>query len=171
MIDHRSRRSLRLLATTIALGVAPLLAACGDDDTPDPGADVPGVPTTTTVQPGQSDGDDGQDAGAGYFADDKHVGRQVTVTAPVKQDLTDESVVLDASDQGDDTLLVLFKGEQADFGEGTTVTVTGTVQRFAYDKYSGEYGLAEAALFETYADEEFLLADTITRPGAATPTS
>lgn len=164
-VDHR-RPSLRLLAVAAAVGLALPLAACGDDDTPDLGTGGTPSPDLTTTQPDGSE----QDDGTGYFADDSHIGEQVTVTAPVDQDLTDESVVLNAADQGDDSLLVLFKGEQPEFGEGETVTVTGTVQKFTYDTYSDEYGLAEAALFEVYADEEFLLADTVTRESTA-PTS
>lgn len=78
--------------------------------------------------------------------------------------LTDESVVLDAGAYGDDSLLVLFKGDQPEFTEGQSLTVTGTVRQFSYDDYADDYGLAESALFEVYANEEFLA-------GSPAPTS
>ena len=83
------------------------------------------------------------------------------MTAAVETDLTDQSVVLNAADHGDDDLLVLFKAEQPEFTEGDSVTVTGTVRHFSYDDYSDEYGLGEAALYEVFADEAFLMADTV----------
>lgn len=70
--------------------------------------------------------------------------------------LPDESVVLDAGAYGDDSLLVLFKGDQPEFTEVQSLTVTGTVRQFSYDDYADDYGLAESALSEVYANEEIV---------------
>ncbi|ONI92726.1 hypothetical protein ALI22I_02220 [Saccharothrix sp. ALI-22-I] len=105
-----------------------------------------------------------------YFGNAEHVGEKVTITAVVDTDLTDESVVLDAGAYGDDSLLVLFKGDQPEFTEGQSLTVTGTVRQFSYDDYADDYGLAESALFEVYANEEFLAAEEIVA-GSPAPTS
>jgi hypothetical protein len=148
-------RKNRLLAAGAVLGLTFWLTACGDDDTVDDGkiGDVTTTTTTATTTTG---------AEPQYFAGSEHIGETVTVTAPVQDDLTGESVVLDASAYGDDSLLVLSKGEQQEYTEGQVLTVTGTVRQFSYDDYAEEYGLAESALFELYADEEFLTAESIT---------
>lgn len=153
----------RLIATAAVLGLGSgVLAGCGNDDTPNDV--VPGTTetttTTTTTTPGQPQ----------YFANADHVGQKVTITAPVENDLTDESVILDAGPYGDDSLLVLFKGDQPEFAEGQKMIVTGTVRQFSYDDYVEQYGLGEAALFDAYANEEFLEAESMSTSSPA-PTS
>lgn len=156
MISTRNR----LIAAAAVLGLGSgVLAGCGNDDTPNDV--IPGTTqTTTTTTPDQPQ----------YFANADHVGKKVTITAPVENDLTDESVILDAGPYGDDSLLVLFKGDQPEFREGQTMTVTGTVRQFSYDDYAERYGLAEAALFDAYANEEFLEAESMSTSSPA-PTS
>jgi hypothetical protein len=155
------RRTESLVAASAALVLATGVVGCGADDD-NPIAD--NGPTTTTVETTTTP------AETQYFAGPEHVGKQVTVTAVVQNDLTAESVVLDAAAYGDDSLLVLSKGDRQELAEGQTVTVTGTVRQFSYDDYADEYGLAEAALFDAYANEEFLAADTIVAESPA-PTS
>lgn len=146
----------RLVATAAAVVLGSgVVAGCGNDDTPDVGSGATGTTTTTTTT--TSDAEQPQ-----YFDNADHVGEKVTVTAMVQNDLTDESVVLDADAYGDDSLLVLFEGNQPEFTEGRNVTVSGTVRQFSYDDYAERYGLGEAALFEAYADEEFLEAEAVT---------
>ncbi|MCX2948871.1 hypothetical protein [Lentzea sp. NEAU-D7] len=151
----------RLIAAAAVLGLGSgVLTGCGNDD---PVNDVvPGTTdmTTTTTKPDQPQ----------YFANADHVGKKATITAPVENDLTDESVILDAASYGDDSLLVLFKGDQPEFTEGRTMTVTGTVRQFSYDDYAERYGLGEAALFDAYANEEFLEAESMSTSSPA-PTS
>ncbi|MFC4852781.1 hypothetical protein [Actinophytocola glycyrrhizae] len=96
-----------------------------------------------------------------YFADSEYVGETVTVTAAVETDLTDESVVLNANDYGDESLLVLYRSDQPAFEQGDVVTAEGTVRRFSYDEMSETYGLAESAMYEVFADEAFLMADSL----------
>lgn len=143
-------------AAVLGLGSG-VLAGCGEDDSANDV--IPGT-TETTTTPGQPQ----------YFANADHVGKKVTITAPVENDLTDESVILDAGPYGDDSLLVLFKGNQPEFAEGQTMTVTGTVRQFSYDDYVEQYGLGEAALFDAYANEEFLEAESMSTSSPA-PTS
>lgn len=143
-----------LIAAVAVLGLGSgVLTGCGKDDTPDV---IPDTATTTTT-PDQPQ----------YFANADHVGKNVTITAAMEDDLTDESVVLDAGAYGNDSLLVLFNGEQPQFTEGRMATVSGTVRQFSYDDYAERYGLAEAALFEVYANEEFLEAESIMANGLA----
>ncbi|WP_158853446.1 hypothetical protein [Saccharothrix deserti] len=165
-----SRRTGRGLAVGAALALAIGLTGCGADDD-NPAADG-GVfttpteaPTTTTEPPTTTTAAETQ-----YFANSDHVGEQVAVTAPVDTDLTEGAVVLDAGAYGDDSLLVLFKGGEREFAEGQSVTVIGTVRQFSYDDYADDYGLVESALFDVYANEEFLVADSLVAESPA-PTS
>ncbi|WP_158853413.1 hypothetical protein [Saccharothrix deserti] len=160
-----SRRTERLLAASAALALATGLTGCGAADD-NPAADNAPTTTTTTVETTTTTAP----AETQYFAGAEHVGEQVTITAAVQNDLTAESVVLDAAAYGDDSLLVLSKGDQQEFTEGQAVTVNGTVRQFSYDDYADEYGLVEAALFDAYANEEFLAAETIVAESPA-PTS
>lgn len=139
------------VTVTAAAAAVALSSACADepDDVLDPGETEPAETTETTEEQEQ------------YFADSEYIGESVTVTAAVETDLTDESVILNAGDYGDESLLVLFKSDQPEFAVGDTVTASGTVQHFSYDEYSEEYGLGESTLYEVYADEQFLLADSV----------
>jgi hypothetical protein len=153
-----------VVGAVLALGAG--LAGCGaDDDNPiaDDGAMTTTTEATTTETTTTA-------AETQYFAGPEHVGEQITITAPVRDDLTDESVVLDAGAYGDDSLLVLFKGDKQEFTEGQSLTVTGTIRQFSYDDYADDYGLVESALFEVYANEEFLAAETLVAESPA-PTS
>lgn len=148
----------RLITAVAVLGLGSgVMAGCGDDDPVNDVVPGPTETTTTTTTPDQPQ----------YFANADHVGQKVTITAPVENDLTDESVILDAAPYGDDSLLVLFKGDRPEFTEGRSVTVTGTVRQFSYDDYAKQYGLGEAALFDAYANEEFLEAESVSTSSPA----
>lgn len=90
-----------------------------------------------------------------------HMVRCAAAAATVETDLTDESVVLNADDYGDESLLVLYRSGEREFDQGDVVTAEGTVRRFSYDDMAEEYGLAESAMYEVFADEEFLAADRL----------
>ncbi|SFP03391.1 hypothetical protein SAMN05421810_101754 [Amycolatopsis arida] len=163
-LDHSSRH-LRQLAAASALVLTAALASCGNGD--DAAGPEPAPETTTTTQATEPSPDqDGQD----YFADGEgHLGEQVTITATVDQELNDRALVLDAGDHGDNDLLVLFEQAPAqDYAEGDSVTVTGTVERFDYERYSDKYGLVEAGIYDAYANEKFLDSATVSE---ASPTT
>ncbi|PSL57397.1 hypothetical protein B0I31_102375 [Saccharothrix carnea] len=160
------RRADKVVAVSAVLALATGLTGCGVDDD-NPIADGGAATTTEETMTGETTT---SSARTQYFAGADHVGEKVTITVPVVQDLTEGSVVLDAEAYGDDSLLVLFKGGEREFAEGQSVTATGTVRQFSYDDYADDYGLAESALFDVYADEEFLAADDVTAE-SATPSS
>ena len=143
---HHSRKA------TLAVGLfTPLLAltgtvACGDDSAgPDQGADVEEI----------TDND--------YFSKaDQFVGDTVTVSAAVTDVLTPQSFQLAGDEWGDESLLVT-SAEQANVQEGTVVRVTGQVaEPFVYGKYANDYGLGDAALYDPYDGEKFLIAENVT---------
>lgn len=150
MVLHKAR----VLAIGGLLALGGPLAACDDGGT-NGGNDTGTAPAVTTTVASDPPGEQPQ-----YFGTQEHVGEQVTITVPVATNLTDGSLVLDARAYGDENLLVLFPEDQQ-FAEGQNVTATGTVRQFSYDQYADQYGLGEATLFEIYANETFLAADTV----------
>ena len=142
---RETRRRVRALLVAGALAALPFATtACGDDET--------AAPETTT----EAVDDD-------YFASEEFLGREVTVSAVVTTVLGDKSFVLDGSEYGDESLLVLSADEAGgmDLQEGDVVEVTGTVEDFAYANYRDAYGLIDDGVYTTYGDEEFLAARSV----------
>ncbi|NUT51481.1 MAG: hypothetical protein HOV94_29905 [Saccharothrix sp.] len=138
-------QKFRALLVVGALAALPLATtACGDNGTAAPG---------TTTEAADDD----------YFASKEFLGREVTVSAVVTAVLGDKSFVLDGSEYGDESLLVLSADEASgmDLQEGDAVQVTGTVEDFAYANYRDEYGLIDDGVYTTYGDEEFLAARSV----------
>ena len=143
-LHHGTRRRGRALLVVGALAAVPFATtACGDETA---------APETTT----EATQDD-------YFASKEFLGREVTVSAAVTAVLGDKSFVLDGSEYGDESLLVLSADEAKgmDLQEGDVVRVTGTVEDFAYANYRDQYGLIDDGVYTTYGDEEFLAARNV----------
>lgn len=160
------RPHLSLLTAAAVLAIAPWsLVACGDEGDPLPPAENPAAPSPTappaeTTQAGEQ-GEQGSQGAQNYFSDGSHMGEQVTVTATVDLPLNEHSLVLNADDYGDSSLLVILQQGTQNFAEGDRVTATGTVKKFSYERYSDKYGLVQSAIYDGYASEEFLLGTSV----------
>lgn len=154
-----TRPHLGLLTAAAVLAIAPWsLAACGNEGDPVPPAKNSAPATPPTTQSDEQDVRGAQD----YFADDSHRGEQVSVNASVDLNLNKHALVLHADDYGDDSLLVILEQETQNFSEGDVVTVTGTVKKFSYERYRDKYGLVQSAIYDGYANEQFLLGKSVT---------
>lgn len=104
-----------------------------------------------------------------YFTGDAHLGEQVTITATVIDEPAASAAVFNAAAYGDDSLLVLVPLEARSLldAEGE-ITVTGTVAKFSYEDYAERYGLVDAARYDVFEQEEFLLADHLVRGAGPT---
>jgi predicted small lipoprotein YifL len=160
-LDKRPRLSLLTAAT--ALAIAPwALAACGNEGDPLPPAENSAAPSPTTSPADTTQaGEEGEQGAQNYFSDGSHMGEQVTVTATVDLPLNERSLVLNADDYGDSSLLVILEQGTQNFAEGDRVTATGTVKKFSYERYSDKYGLVQSAIYDGYASEEFLLGKSV----------
>lgn len=101
------------------------------------------------------------DAQHEYFGSDQFVGDDVMVSAVVTEVLGDTSFVLDGSEYGDESLLVLSAEEMDEIRVGDVVEVTGVVGEFVHADYREEYGLLDEGVYDLYVDEEFLLAQSL----------
>jgi hypothetical protein len=171
-LDKRPRLSLLTAAT--ALAIAPwALAACGNEADPllpaeNSAAHSPTTSPADTTRTGE-EGEQGHQGAQNYFSDGSHIGEQVTVNATVDLSLNERSLVLNADDYGDSSLLVILEQGTQNFAEGDRVTATGTVQKFSYERYSDKYGLVQSAIYDGYASEEFLLGNSV-KPAENPPT-
>jgi hypothetical protein len=171
-LTDQPRRVFGRVVAAAMLVAAPLaVGACGDDEAGEQAGDAP---PTMTMSPQETTPTTTTNAEEAYFASDGYVGQQVTVTAPVDVVLDDRAVVLSGEQYGDESLLVLAEPDQLNAADGDIVTVTGTVRTFNFDEYQERYGLADATMYEVYADEEFLMADkvekvTVTPAPSTTP--
>lgn len=106
-----------------------------------------------------------------YFAGEEFLGKTITLDDVTVIDvLTPRSFVIDAGAWGDDSVLMLFVRDVDEVQEGSIIQITGTVKRFTYGGYAGQYDLAEAEAYESYAEEEFLVATTIATTGHSSET-
>lgn len=132
-----------------ALALLPFAAVGCAEDTAD---------EDTAAQQTASVEDDAQHE---YFGSDQFVGDDVIVSAVVTEVLSAKSFVLDGSEYGDESLLVLFADGVEDIQVGDVIKVTGMVGEFVHADYREEYGLLDQGVYDLYADEEFLLAQSI----------
>lgn len=140
------------LGKAVVAGVLALLpftvAGCADDDPSGDGA----AQRTTAVK---------DEAQLEYFGSDRFVGDEVVVSSVVTRVLGGKSLVLDGSEYGDESLLVLSPDGIGDVKEGDIVNVSGYVEQFTQANYAEEYGVFDEGVYDLYVDEEFLRADHI----------
>lgn len=142
-----SSRTIRRRVQAGALGglAALALTACGTTGS-EKGADVEDVVEEDTPA---------------YFADNQYVGKKVTLSAEIGEVIGPTSFTLEAENFGDDSLLVV-SAKNTTLSEDETVKVTGVVRTFEYADYVDEYDLEnDAALYEPFVGEEFLVAKSI----------
>ncbi|MFD0204133.1 MULTISPECIES: hypothetical protein [Saccharothrix] len=101
------------------------------------------------------------DAQLEYFGSDQFVGDEVVVSSVVTWVLGEKSLMLDGSEYGDASLLVLSPDGLGAVEEGDIVNVSGYVEQFVQVNYAEEYGVSDEGVYGLYVDEEFLLADHI----------
>lgn len=116
------------------------------------------------------------DAQLEYFGSDQFVGDEVSVSSVVTRVLGEKSLVLDGSEYGDESLLVLSPDGLGEVEEGDIVNVSGYVEQFVQANYAEEYGVSDEGVYDLYVDEEFLFADhiwkgTFDSSSAPTPSS
>lgn len=86
------------------------------------------------------------------------VGDRLIVTASVTDVPAGWSFVVRDVDLPEEGLLVLGRAEVR---VPALVTVEGTVQRFAFDRFSDRYGLTDAASYRRFEGRKILVADEI----------
>jgi hypothetical protein len=136
-MSARSELSGRLVAWCLALVACLSLLACtsSDEATPDPSR----PPPLNTIEASE-------------------VGDRLTVTASVAGVPEEGSFVVEDADLPDDGLLVL---SEAEVQVPALVTVEGTIERFAFDRFSGRYGLTDAAAYRRFDGRKILVADQV----------
>jgi hypothetical protein len=127
----------RLVAWCIALLACLALLACSSSDeaTPEPSR----RPPLDTIEASE-------------------VGDRLTVTASVADVPGAGSFVVRDVDLPDDGLLVL---SEAEVQVPALVTVEGTIERFDLDRFSGRYGLTDAATYRRFEGRKILVADEV----------
>ncbi|SMD24712.1 hypothetical protein SAMN05660733_07811 [Lentzea albidocapillata] len=83
--------------------------------------------------------------------------------------------MLDGSEYGDESLLVLSTENADAIRKGDVVQVSGIVEQFRLADYRDRYGLLHDGVYRTYSDEEFLAAHNVRQnvpaPSGTTPSS
>ncbi|NUT51477.1 MAG: hypothetical protein HOV94_29885 [Saccharothrix sp.] len=146
---HATRLGRAVVAVAGVLAALPITAAgCAGD----------GSYGEDTAQPTTAVEDDAQ---LEYFGSDQFVGDEVVVSSVVTRVLGEKSLVLDGSEYGDESLLVLSPDGLGQVQEGDIVNVSGYVEQFVQANRAEEYGVFDEGVYDLYVDEEFLLADHI----------
>lgn len=147
-LNRVGRVGIRNAAVVGALALLPFAAVgCAEDTTDE---------DTATVAE--------DDAQHEYFGSDQFVGDDVVVSAVVTDVLGDKAFVLDGSEYGDESLLVL-SADLDGVRVGDVVRLTGIVGEFVHADYREEYGLFDEGVYDLFVDEEFLLAQSVQAGG------
>lgn len=156
-MDSNRTSPVRLRRAVVAAALALLsftAAGCAGDDTAGEAAGP------TAVE---------DDAQLEYFGSDQFLDDEVVVSSVVTGVIGEKSLVLDGSEYGDESLLVLSPDGLGDIGVGDVVKASGFVKQFVLADYGEEYGVFDEGVYDFYIDEEFLLADSIRKDGAGSP--
>lgn len=99
------------------------------------------------------------------------IGRTVTVSGKIIEVLTPTSFVMAADEPDDRSLLVLSRGSPG-LAKGQIVTFDGNVQKFVFDAYREQYGLADQQAYAPFEGEKFIVmlpGSSVTTPSARPP--
>lgn len=91
----------------------------------------------------------------------QRVGKAVTISAAVTEVITPLSFVLDASEEGDGTLLVITNRPLPRLKAGDKLIVSGRVATFQHARYRGDYALGGPVAYQPFQGEPFLIGDGI----------
>ncbi|EAZ91523.1 hypothetical protein [Crocosphaera chwakensis] len=138
----------------IALGVTTLL--------------LPGCQTADEIEEGRTNvttedlATDDLEGATGAGGEEILVGQEVTIRAPVKEEISDQAFVVQAED-GTDVLVINSPGQPATLpGDDTPIQVTGEVVEFVIADVEVDYGLElDNDLFVDYETEPAIVAESI----------
>ncbi|WNV77665.1 hypothetical protein [Geodermatophilus sp. DSM 44513] len=154
-------RTARATVATVAAFATVGLAACGDTAGDEAGADVEEVTEDDAAAAGPYDGA----YDSAFYGDvTSYVDEQVTLSADVNEVITPEAfTIAGADDTTVEPLLVVGATGDDQLSPETTVEVTGTVMEgFTVTDVEQDLGIdLDDALFEEYADENYVVADSV----------